>query len=176
MNFSSVSLIKFFHLWIKELLFNSFTGVTWFNLKLSTNHAWSRVRRHVHLDIFDLENDSHFLVGLLHSWTDLVLNQIADVSHFVGDIFLMCFFFGFNLRSTSPFLFRNNTWCVTGLFIIFLDNWIDFLFRAFSNKWSAFVSYLWFLIFKSLLMLFIFLVVLSNFECCPDNDIWKICI
>jgi len=171
MNFSCISLVKCFHLWIKELFLNSFTGVTWLNLELSTDHAWSRVGWHVNLDIFNLKNDSHSLVGLKHRWSELSWNQIANVGHFGINIFLICFLFCFNSRVTS--LFLSSLLCV----ISFLDHhWTDFFLRAFTNLWSTLVCYLWFLFCKSLLMLLIFLVVLSNVECCSNNYIWKIWI
>jgi len=178
MNFSCISLVKWFHLWIKELFLNSFTGVTWLNLELSTDHAWSRVGWHVNLDIFNLKNDSHSLVGLKHRWSELSWNQIANVGHFVINIFLICFFFCLNSRVTSLFLSSLIGWCVFSFFIfnVFLDHWTDFFLRAFSNLLSSLVCYLCFLCCKSLLMLLIFLVVLSNMECCSNNYIWKIWI
>jgi hypothetical protein len=48
--------------------------------------------------------------------------------------------------------------------------------RVTCNKRFAFICYFCFLISQSLLMLFIFLVILFHIKCCPDNHFRKIWI
>ena len=171
MNFSSISLIKSFHLWAKEHFLDSFLSVTRLNLELSTDNAWSGVIWHVNLDIFDLEYNSHFLVRLKHRWSKLVLKQISNVSYFVWNISFFCF----DLRITSLLLSGiSRRVRLSCCFFIFFNNTFDFFLGARSNERSAFISYLLFLFKESLFMRFVFLVILSNFECCSDNNIWKI--